>query len=81
MDCFFNMKIRPLKLCESGETQVQQPSCPRDIKEGLRDKSFPMQATRVSDVTKPQHLKMLLEETLGLGWENPGPYLAPKLHT
>lgn len=80
-DCFFNMKIRPLKLCESGETQVQQQSRPCDIKEGSRDWSFPVQAATVSDVTKPQHLKMLLEKSLGLGSENPGLFLAQKLHS
>lgn len=80
-DCFFNLKIRPLKLCQSGETQVQQQSRPCDIKEGSRDWSFPVQAATVSDVTKPQHLKMLLEKRLGLGSENPGLFLAPKLHS
>ena len=50
----FNMKIRQLKLYESGETQKQQQSRPCDIKEGSRDWSFPTQATSVSDVSKPQ---------------------------
>lgn len=40
-----------------------------------------MQAATVSDVTKPQHLKMLLEKSLGLGSENPGLFLAQKLHS
>lgn len=77
----FNMKIRQVKLYESGETPKQQQSRPCDIKEGSRDWSFPMQATSVSDVSKPQRLKALLEETLGLGWENLRLFLALKLHS